>query len=273
MHTVLGQILLVHRRDLQFASGAGLDVFGDFHHIVGIEIQAGHGIVALGMLGFLFQTGRFALVVKGDHSEAVGVLHGISPQRAHVFLLGSLDGVEQHLAETLAVKDVVAQNEAHTVLANKFLTDNECLCQSFGSGLFGILKPHADVPAVAQQPAKHRQVLRGRDDENLTDSRQHEHRDGVIHHRFVVNGYQLLGDTFGHGIKPCARASCQYNSFHIVIVFLIVLVGFNLRSYKLFLNTPSNPSKRSSKCFELCLGSWRRFSCLQADIGRLRIVS
>ena len=48
----IGQEFLVHGGDFQFPAGAGLDVFGHLNHLVGIEVETHHGIVALGLLGF-----------------------------------------------------------------------------------------------------------------------------------------------------------------------------------------------------------------------------
>ena len=52
------------------------------------------------------------------------------------------------------------------------------------------------------------------DDENLSDASQHQHRDGVIHHRFVEDREELFAHSFGDGIEARAATSCQNDSFH-----------------------------------------------------------
>ena len=89
------------------------------------------------------------------------------------------------------------------------------MCQSVGRGLFGVFKANAPIRSVAQETAEGGQVLGGGDDEHLADTGQHEHRDGVINHGFVVDGDHLFGDALGDGVEACAGASGQYDSFHL----------------------------------------------------------
>ena len=72
------QILLVDGRDLQFAALAGLDVLGDLHHAVGIEVEAHDGVVALRMGRFLLDAEAVALAVKLRHAIALRVVDIIS---------------------------------------------------------------------------------------------------------------------------------------------------------------------------------------------------
>ena len=66
----------------------------------------------------------------------------------------------------------------------------------------------AVIAAIAQKPLETRQVLRRGDDEDIPDASQHEHRDGVVHHRFVKDGEQLLADALGDGVETSAGAAC-----------------------------------------------------------------
>ena len=45
--------LLVDGGDFEFATGTGFDGLGHVHHLVGVEVEAHHGIVALGLFRFL----------------------------------------------------------------------------------------------------------------------------------------------------------------------------------------------------------------------------
>ena len=69
-----GEKRLVHRGDLQFAALAGLDVLGDLHHAVGIEVEAHDGVVALRMGRFLLDAEAVALAVKLRHAIALRVV-------------------------------------------------------------------------------------------------------------------------------------------------------------------------------------------------------
>ena len=48
----------------------------------------------------------------------------------------------------------------------------------------------------------------------VADAGQHQHADGVVDHRLVVDGQQLLADAFRYGVKPCAGASGENYAFH-----------------------------------------------------------
>ena len=48
------------------------------------------------------------------------------------------------------------------------------------------------------------------------DASQHQHRDGVIHHRLVEDGNELLAHTLGDGVKSGTGASGENYSFHII---------------------------------------------------------
>jgi hypothetical protein len=52
-----------------------------------------------------------------------------------------------------------------------------------------------DIPisTVTQQTTKRRLILRRRDDENLPNPGEHERRERVVDHRFVVDGCELFG--------------------------------------------------------------------------------
>ncbi len=77
-----------------------------------------------------------------------------------------------------------------------------------------VREANAKVLTGSEQTLEARQVLRSRDDENIPDSGQHQHTDGIIHHRFVIDWQQLFADSFRDRIKPGAGASGEYNTFH-----------------------------------------------------------
>jgi len=48
------QVFLVDAGDFELTAFARLNGFGDFDHVVVVEIQSNHGVVGLGVLGLLF---------------------------------------------------------------------------------------------------------------------------------------------------------------------------------------------------------------------------
>ena len=68
--------------------------------------------------------------------------------------------------------------------------------------------------AAAQQAAEGRQVLRRADEQDVPDAGQHQRAERVVHHRFVINGQQLLADCHGQRVEARAPAPRQDDSFH-----------------------------------------------------------
>lgn len=121
----------------------------------------------------------------------------------------------QRRGETGSVEDIVAQHQAHAVVAYEVAANYESLRQAVGRRLFGILQAATDVLAVAEQPPEPGEVLRRRDNEDVADAGQHQRRQRIVDHRLVVNGEQLLADTLGDGVEPCAAPARQYDTFHV----------------------------------------------------------
>ena len=58
------------------------------------------------------------------------------------------------------------------------------------------------------------QIVRGRDDQNFTDPREHKHTQGIIDHRLIVDRHQLLGRSQGQWIKSSAASAGEDYAFH-----------------------------------------------------------
>ena len=63
------------------------------------------------------------------------------------------------------------------------------------------------MAAIAEESAELRQIVRSGDDQYLANARQHKHGEGVIDHRLVVHGQQLLADAARDGVKPRSGAA------------------------------------------------------------------
>ena len=73
LELAIGQKILVHGGDFQFSAGAGLDMLGHFHHLVGVEVEAHDGVVALGLLGLFLNGEAVAVLVKLGHAVTLRV--------------------------------------------------------------------------------------------------------------------------------------------------------------------------------------------------------
>jgi len=176
-----------------------------------IEVQAGDRIAGLGLLRLFLDGQRLAVLVEVDHAEALGVLDPVAEHRGAAFLCR---GALQLLGEMLAVEDVVAEDQAHRVVADEFLADQEGLGQAVRRGLLGIAEADPELAAVAQQVAVLRQVLWCGDDQDLADTGEHQHRDRIVGHGFVVDRQQLLGYPEGDRVQPGAGAAGEDDSLH-----------------------------------------------------------
>ena len=247
----VGQEGLVDARDLQFAAGGGLDALGDVNHLVGVEVEADDGVVALGVGGFLFDAEAVAVFVEFGDAVAFGVgdpvaedggLRGmrcpiavghdgsrvghdvggaghdgfyVTPDLIGGLALGGSNCRFQHRGKAGAVEDIVAQDEADGVVADEVFADEEGLREAIRGGLLGVFEVDAVVGAVAQEALEARQVLRGADDQDVPDTRQHQHADGVVDHRLVVDGQQLFADALGDRVETGAGAAGEDDAFHI----------------------------------------------------------
>ncbi len=54
----------------------------------------------------------------------------------------------------------------------------------------------------------------GGDDEDVTDSGKHEHRNRIVDHRFVIDRKHLLRYAFRDGIQARAGTAGEYYAFH-----------------------------------------------------------
>ena len=92
-----------------------------------------------------------------------------------------------------AVEDVVPQNHGAAVLPDKFLAQNKRLSQPVRGGLYLIGQVDAKLTAVSQQPLKVGQILRGRNNQNIPDSRQHQGGQRIKNHWLIIHRQKLLG--------------------------------------------------------------------------------
>ena len=204
------QVLSVDVGDFVLAAGRRLEVGGNVNDLVVVEVEAGHRVVALGLRGLFFDRKGLALRVKLDHTVALGVAHGVGK---HDTTLGVGRGLQDagHLG---TVKNIVAQNERHRVVADEVASEHECLRQAVGLVLHGVLEAAAKLRTVAQKLVKERRVVRSGDEQDFANSGLHQGRKRVVNHRLVVHRHQLLADAVRERMESGTGTAGQNDTFH-----------------------------------------------------------
>jgi hypothetical protein len=109
----------------------------------------------------------------------------------------------------MSVKNVVSQNQGHPIARDEFAIEQESLRQSPRVRLDTVGDLQAQTLARPQQTLEATDVLGGGDQQDLTDSRQHQGRQRVVDHGLVIDRQQLLADRPGHRVQPGPRATRQ----------------------------------------------------------------
>ena len=102
------EIMLIDRSDFQFPTSRRFDVRCHIHHRIGVEIQAHHGIVGLGVLGLFFDRGALSSFVKGGDAITLRIIDTIAKDGGALFLFGCGHGFLEEFGEASSVEDVVA---------------------------------------------------------------------------------------------------------------------------------------------------------------------
>ena len=206
--------LLIDCCYFKFATGRWLDALSYLHDLIGIEVETDDGIVAFGFLRLFFYTQAVAVLVELGNAVTFRVRDAIAKDGGFMAFLGILDCVAQESCEAAAVEDVITEDQADAVIAYELLTYNKSLCKTIGAGLLSIFEPNAVVAAITEQALEAGEVVGCGDDKDVTYSRQHKCRDGVIYHRLVIDGQQLFANALGYGIEAGSTAACENDSFH-----------------------------------------------------------
>ena len=186
------KVLVVDRGDLDLASGRRLYVCRDVNDIVVIEIQARHRIVGLRVLRLLLDGDGLPVLVELDNAVGSGVLDVVAEDHAATALTYLLCRIAKDTGEALSVEDVVAKNKCHRITPDEVLSDDKRIGKAPWLVLHGILEVHAKLRPVLQKILEHRQISRGRDDENIPDARKHQRGERIVDHRLVIDRHDLF---------------------------------------------------------------------------------
>ena len=212
----IGQESLVHRGDFQFSACGGLYRRSDFNNLVGIEVQAGYGVIRLRLCRFLLDGNALAFRIEFRHAVTLRIGDPIAENGGHSAVrIGH--GLAQLRFKPGAMEDIVSQHHAGGIVSDEFTADDESLGQTVRRRLFRISEVNTIIGTVPQQPLESRQVMRRGDDEDIPDSGHHQHGDRIVDHRLIVDGQELLGDSFRDGIEAGSTAAGEHDSFHRLV--------------------------------------------------------
>ena len=109
----------------------------------------------------------------------------------------------------MTMEDVIAKNKGNIVLSDERRADRYRLSQTVWILLNSILEIHPPLLAGIEQLHEPRQILRRRNDQHITDIRQHQNGQRMIDHRLVENRQQLLADSDRGRVQSRACPPCQ----------------------------------------------------------------
>ena len=205
-------------RDLELAARRGAHLLGELDHAIVIKIEAGDSLARLRLNRLLLKAHGSAGVVELHHPVGLRLVDLVGEDRRPVLAVG---GVLQQPAHPGAEEDIVAQHQGGALVADEVLADQERLRQPFGLRLNRILDPEPEVRTILKQPAVVVDVLRRRDDQDVPDAGQHEHRQRVVDHRLVIDRQQLLVYRQRRRMQPSARTTGQDDALHLKSLFLL----------------------------------------------------
>ncbi len=195
------QIVLIHAGDFQLTTRTGLHSLRNVHHLGIVKIQSSHRITAFRDEGLFFDAGGFACFIKRNHTITLWVGNVVGKYSCTA---GLGIGTRQQLHQVMPIKNVVPQHQRARRGTDEIGPNDEGLRQTIRTGLHGITQIHAPTPAIAQELLKAGGVLRRADDEHITNPRQHQRGERVIHHRLVIDGQQLLAHSQRGRMQACA---------------------------------------------------------------------
>ena len=212
----------VHVGDLEFAASTRLECLGDLDNITRVEVRSGDCVV-----GFRF----FGLLLEGDSTlPRIELYHPVITRVGYAQCKDTctpkvLRALAQCLGETLPVEQVVAEHQRDVIVADELLADDECLGDSLGVVLYGVLDVDPQVGTVTEQAPALVDVVGCRDDQDVPDTGGDRVGQRVVHAGLVENRQERLArtsvvatDAEGDGAHSGATTCNEDNAFHTVLL-------------------------------------------------------
>ncbi len=173
---------------------------GYLYYFVGIEVEADYRVVAFGMLRFFFNGEAISLFVEFGYTVTFGVVDPVAEDGGFAFFFCCLYCILQNFGETCSMEYVVAEDKTCGVITDEVFANYKGLGEAIGGWLLGICEVDSIVAAVSEETLETREVLWGGDDKDIADSGKHEGGDGIVYHRLVEYGEELLANSFCYWI-------------------------------------------------------------------------
>ena len=116
-----------------------------------------------------------------------------------------------------AVENIIAEHQPGRFVTDEIGGDGESGGQPIGHFLHREGNTDAELAAVPEEPVERRGIFGRCNNHDIANPGEHERAQGIVDHRFVIHGYQLLGGAQRNGMKSSAGASGQNDSTHRVI--------------------------------------------------------
>src|SRR5262245_5471517 len=135
------EVRLVDVRDLQLAAVRGLEVAGDLHHLLVVEVQARDGPARPRVEWLLLYAERAEVAVELDDAVALRVVDLVGEDIGTFLEAG---GAGEEVLEVVAVEEVVAEDQAAGAAGEEFVPDEERLGDAVGPRLDGVGEGEAE---------------------------------------------------------------------------------------------------------------------------------
>jgi hypothetical protein len=224
------RVSLVRRKNVANEIGADESRATCYKHLHGLRFRGATAtpFSSLTLLAPLCATRLFAR--RSDSNVPASVHHPSRKNQALVFeILGfssmkpsgrgelEITEVKCRSRNRLDLKEVsdaerfgVAKDNANRMTISKIFRQAKCFRDSALSFLILIRVVYVlqvKIASIAKETEKISGVVPAGDQQNFRDARVHESLDGVIHHRLVVYGKQVLVRDFRQWFEPTARAT------------------------------------------------------------------
>ena len=196
--------------DLQLAASRGREFPGMLHGMVVVKIEAGYCEVGFWRSRLFFEADCPAADIEFHDAVPLGVVHVVGEDRRPIHMR---IGCSENFGKGMSVENIVAQHQGCRRVPEKVCTDDEGLGEAVGRRLLGIPDMQPPLGSIAEQGFEQGHVVRGRDDENVPKSGQHQRSQRVVDQRFVEHGQELLGYGSGRRIQSGSRAARQNDAF------------------------------------------------------------
>jgi hypothetical protein len=129
----------------------------------------------------------------------------------------------------MAIKDIVTQRQRNIRAIDKLPGDKKSLSYTLGPGLHRVLESDSPFRTISEQTLETFLLVRRVDDQYIAYARHHKGGERIIDHGLVVYRRELLRDCPRDGVKPCAGAAGQHDSFPGRPDLIAMQPGFGLQ--------------------------------------------